>query len=792
MRQQLRLVGCVWGILLVAPAIASDDVLDRSLATSDPGDATLWYDIRHLGVEGRGWSDTKAPFDRLPARAEGVVRDAVWGLSRHSAGLCVRFVTDATTIKARWTLTSERLAMPHMPATGVSGLDLYVCDDSGRWTWLGVGQPTKQTNVAQLAGGIPAGRREYLLYLPLYNGVSSVELGIAKENSLAKAPARPAGQEKPIVFYGTSITQGGCASRPGMVHTAILGRRLHRPVINLGFSGNGKMEPEVVRLLAELDAAAYVIDCLPNMTAAEVAERTEPLVHMLRESRPDTPIVLVEDRSYANAHLITGMRERNASSRVALRAANDKLLAAGVERLVYLRGDRLLGADCEDTVDGSHPTDLGFVRQADAFEPVLAAVLERTSLARVNKGAAEKQGAGDDSIPKVTERARRLHDSAILIDGHNDLPWIVRTKAAFSFDRHEIARRLDHDHTDVPRLREGGVKGQFWSVYVPADLAKKGGAARATMEQIDVVYRMVQKYADTFEMAYSADDIERIAKSGKIASLVGIEGGHSIENSIGTLRMFHRLGARYMTLTHSDNLDWADSATDEPRHGGLTPFGEAVVREMNRLGMLVDISHVSADTMRHVLRVAEAPVIASHSSAYAIAPHPRNVPDDVLKLVAQNGGVIMVNFFSGFVDPEAAKMLNENRQVYRELREKSRTDAEFQKALDDWRKSHKLPRGTLGQVLNHIDHIVKVAGVDHVGIGSDFDGINSAPVGLEDVSTYPRITQGLLDRGYSDADIRKILGDNLLRAFRRAGDVATRLQHERPESLETLRKVPAN
>lgn len=391
--------------------------------------------------------------------------------------------------------------------------------------------------------------------------------------------------------------------------------------------------------------------------------------------------------------------------------------------------------------------------------------------------------------PPISERARTLHESAILIDGHNDLPWVVRSKAAFSFDQHDIARRLDHDHTDIPRLREGGVKGQFWSVYVPADLAKKGGAARATMEQIDLVYRMVDRYPDTFEMAYSAGDIERIAKAGKIASLVGIEGGHSIENSLGSLRMLYRLGARYMTLTHSDNLDWADSATDEPKHGGLTPFGEGVVREMNRLGMLVDISHVSADTMRHVLRIAEAPVIASHSSAYAIAPHPRNVPDDMLRLVAKNGGVIMVNFYSGFVDPDAAKMLAENRAVYRELREKYPDAAEFQKALDDWRKSHKLPRGSLDQVLDHIDHIAKVAGVDHVGIGSDFDGINSAPVGLEDVSTYPRITQGLLDRGYSDEAVRKILGGNVLRVMREAEGVAARLSRERQPSLEIFQSV---
>jgi membrane dipeptidase len=386
----------------------------------------------------------------------------------------------------------------------------------------------------------------------------------------------------------------------------------------------------------------------------------------------------------------------------------------------------------------------------------------------------------------VSDRAGVIHKAAMLIDGHNDLPWVVRTKAGSNFDKHDLSRRLDHDHTDIPRLRDGGVKGQFWSVYVPADLAKKGGAARATMEQIDVVYRMVDRYPDAFEMAYSADDIERVVKSGKIASLIGIEGGHAIENSLGSLRMFYRLGARYMTLTHSDTLDWADSATDEPQHGGLAPFGEAVVREMNRLGMLVDISHVSADTMRHVLRVSQAPVIASHSSAFAIAPHPRNVPDDVLELVARNGGIIMVNFYSGFVDPGAARLLAENRQVYRELRAKYPDAAQFQKALDEWRKQHNLPRGTLAQVLDHIEHIVKVAGADHVGIGSDFDGINSAPVGLEDVSTFPAITQGLLDRGHSEQSIRKILGGNLLRVLRGAERVAGELQKQRPPSLESL------
>jgi lysophospholipase L1-like esterase len=334
-----------------------------------------WHDVRELEVEGKGWTDTKAFFDRLPARAEGIVRGEVWGLSRDSAGLCVRFTTDATTLSARWSLTSDRLAMAHMPATGVSGVDLYVKTEAG-WRWLAVGQPERTTaNVAILVKGLPAGRREYLLYLPLYNGVSSVEIGIPEDRSLERGPARPADRRKPIVFYGTSITQGGCASRPGMAHTAILGRRLDRPVINLGFSGNGWMEPELAALLAELDPAAYVLDCLPNMTAKAVEQRVEPFVRTLRKAHPSTPIILAEDRTYSNAPIVPAQRERNSTSRAALKAAYDHLKADGVRSLYYLPGDSQLGDDGEDTVDGSHPTDLGFHRMADAFGKILEPIL---------------------------------------------------------------------------------------------------------------------------------------------------------------------------------------------------------------------------------------------------------------------------------------------------------------------------------------------------------------------------------------------------------------------------------
>ncbi len=370
-----------WFLSLCLQQVAfSADAVDPAKGQLSDDNGTRWFDLRVLDVEGQAWSETKAPFDRFPAKAEKKVRDAVWGLSRHSAGLCARFVTNATTIKSRWTLTAANLAMPHMPATGVSGLDLYVKSDEGVWRWLAVGQPKAQANEVALVSNIPAGTREFLLYLPLYNGVSSVEIGLPPDATLAKAEPyknENGSLRKPIVFYGTSITQGGCASRPGMVHTAILQRRLNAPVVNMGFSGNGRMEMEVVELLAEIDASVYVIDCLPNIDAAQVAERTEPLVRKLREVRPQTPILLVEDRSYSDSFLITSKRERNESSRHALHVAFELLRGDGVEDLYYLEGEQLLGDDNEGTVDSSHPTDLGFVRQADAFEKALRPILPR-------------------------------------------------------------------------------------------------------------------------------------------------------------------------------------------------------------------------------------------------------------------------------------------------------------------------------------------------------------------------------------------------------------------------------
>ena len=374
--------------VLIFTALLSIATLQNSLAAEnqpvskfsvDKKDKTHWFDIKNLGVEGKGWTETESFYDRLPKKAKGVVRKPVWSLSKHSAGIAVRFVTNATAIKAKWELTSPGIAMNHMAATGVSGLDLYVKTESGKWRWLAVGKPSQQKNSVSLTSGLIPGKREYFLYLPLYNGVKSVEIGIPETSQLWKAPAREAGKDKPLIFWGTSITQGGCASRTGMVHTAILGRRLDRPVINLGFSGNGRMEPEVAKLIAELDASVFIMDCLPNVTANVVKKETEPLVKTLRAAHPETPILLVEDRTYSNAYLKKSSQDRHRTSRLELRNAYERLKKEGVKNLYYLEGNTLLGDDSEDTVDGSHPTDLGFFRQANAFEKVLKPILEQHS-----------------------------------------------------------------------------------------------------------------------------------------------------------------------------------------------------------------------------------------------------------------------------------------------------------------------------------------------------------------------------------------------------------------------------
>lgn len=372
---------------------------------------------------------------------------------------------------------------------------------------------------------------------------------------------------------------------------------------------------------------------------------------------------------------------------------------------------------------------------------------------------------------ELTEAAAQLHASALLIDGHNDLPWEIRKNGSSDFSKLDISQTQESLQTDIPRLRKGGLKAQFWSVWVPVEYGYQGTALGTTIEQIKLVKSMVARYPNDFALALTADDIERVTAEGRIASLIGVEGGHCIEESLSNLANLYKLGARYMTLTHSDTLSWADSGTDEPKSGGLSEFGVRVVQDMNQLGMMVDLSHVSPETMHDALDATQAPIIFSHSSAKAVANSPRNVPDDVLKRVAENDGVVMVNFFSAFVVPEAAELYSEKLKLQRELKQQYDED-EADRRLRRWSRRNSMPRGTIHDVLDHIEHIAKVAGPDHVGIGSDYDGVSVLPTQLEDVSSYPLLTQGMLDRGFSEADIRGILGDNLMRVMRKVEQVA--------------------
>jgi membrane dipeptidase len=410
-------------------------------------------------------------------------------------------------------------------------------------------------------------------------------------------------------------------------------------------------------------------------------------------------------------------------------------------------------------------------------------------LLTVNAGVAEEA----KTDPALVERARRILREVPLMDGHNDVPWELRQRVTNHLDKLDLAQdtsRLEKPMmTDIPRLREGGVGGQFWSVYIPVENAGPQ-AVGMVMEQIDVVHRLVERNPDAFEIATTADDVVRIHKAGKIASLIGMEGGHSIDNSLGVLRQLYAAGARYMTLTHSKNNDWADSGTDAPKHSGLTPFGEEVVREMNRLGMLVDLSHVSPDTMKDAMAVSEAPVIFSHSSARALDAHPRNVPDEILRKIPEDGGVVMVTFVPSFISEEvrawnAAKDAEEAR-----LKSLHPENPDLVKSsLADWQKAHAEPRATLSQVADHIEHVRKVAGIDHVGIGSDFDGITKTPLGLEGVQTYPALLAELLRRGWTDDDIKKLAGENVLRVMREVEKVSARLRKERPASDASIKDL---
>ena len=382
--------------------------------------------------------------------------------------------------------------------------------------------------------------------------------------------------------------------------------------------------------------------------------------------------------------------------------------------------------------------------------------------------------------PTARELARveRILARTPLIDGHNDLPWAIREGFAGALDRVDLAgdtRLLTPPlHTDIARLRQGRVGAQFWSVYVPAAL-KGLDSTQAVFEQIDLTRRMIARYPNTFAIADSAADIQRIHRAGRIASMFGIEGGEAIANNLALLREFRAAGVLYMTLTHSQNAPWIDSATDAPRHGGLSPFGEQVVREMNRIGMLVDLSHVSAEAMGDVLAVTQAPVIFSHSSAFALARHPRNVPDDVLARLRQNGGVVMVNFYPVFISEEF-RQWNAAR-AGEEARCKSLNPGDPAAAaagLAAWEGANPAPRVKLAQVADHIEHIRDVAGVDAVGLGSDYDGIPYTPEGLDGVEDFPALFVELARRGWSDADLAKLAGGNLLRALRAAEAVAAR------------------
>lgn len=389
--------------------------------------------------------------------------------------------------------------------------------------------------------------------------------------------------------------------------------------------------------------------------------------------------------------------------------------------------------------------------------------------------------------PKLLARAAALLERAPLVDGHNDLPSKLLNLAGGDPRRLDVAQPQPSLHTDLARLRAGRLGAQFWSAYVTTDSMHGGAALRQALREIDMVRRLVDAYPDHLAFARTADEIERARRAGKIASLIGVEGGHAIEGSLSALRQLHQLGARYLTLTHARTTDWADATTDFPRHRGLTEFGEQVVREMNRLGMFVDLSHVSAETMHDALRVAAAPVLFSHSSARAINAHPRNVPDDVLRRLPANGGVVMVNFSSGFIAPTAMAHLARRDSVAEALRAATDDGRAIADSLRAWDAANPAPRGSVGDVADHIDHIRHVAGVDHVGIGSDYDGIRSVPVGMEDVGTYPVLFAELLRRGWSDDDLLKLAGRNVLRAMRHMEQVAARLQRERPPALHDMR-----
>jgi membrane dipeptidase len=411
---------------------------------------------------------------------------------------------------------------------------------------------------------------------------------------------------------------------------------------------------------------------------------------------------------------------------------------------------------------------------------VRTALIAATALALA--GGASAQTAAEQQVRRILQRTP-------LIDGHNDLPWALR--GGFENDPTAVDLRQNQAanpvllHTDIPRLRAGGVGAQFWSVYVPAALDPLE-AAKQTFEQIDTVRRLVAAYPETFEIATTAADVERIHRAGRVASLIGMEGGYSIADSLGLLRQFHAAGARYMTLTHSKTTTWADSATDAPKWDGLSPFGEAVVREMNRLGMMVDLSHVSEATMMDAMRVSEAPVIFSHSSARGVTAHPRNVPDSVLRMMAEDGGVVMVTFVPGFINEDVRAWTADRAAEETRLKTLHPGDpAAVTTGLTTWDAAHATPQASIADIVAHIQHVRAVAGVDHVGLGGDFDGIKTTPEGAGGVDAYPAILAALMEAGWSEADIRKLAGQNVLRAMRAVEAVAA-AKRDAPPGTATI------
>ncbi len=406
------------------------------------------------------------------------------------------------------------------------------------------------------------------------------------------------------------------------------------------------------------------------------------------------------------------------------------------------------------------------------------------SLALLMSATLFAQTAPQNNDPAL-QHARALLKATPLVDGHNDLPWVIREdpKAPHDVEAYDLRQRTTGD-TDLERLREGQVGAQFWSVYIPGEI-KAEGYAKTQLEQIDIAHRIIERYPETLQLALTVEDVRAIFKKGKVASLLGMEGGHAIENSLGALRAYYRLGVRYMTLTHNVTLDWADAALDQPKHNGLTAFGKEVIAEMNRLGMLIDLSHVSPKVMSDVLAVSVAPVMYSHSSARALVDHPRNVPDSILTKLSKNGGVVMVTFIPSFDSNE----IHAWEMALQARLSGVATEEERSRVRKEYIAEHPMPKANLNHVVNHLEHVRKVAGIAHVGIGSDFYGSNDMPDGLEDVSKFPYLFAELIRRGWSDADLKKLAGENILRALREGEITSARLQKSRPASTMMIEKL---